>query len=1191
MTIATTDIKLRTSERLTDNSDGGGRLTSGIIVDGQLNNLFQDTSRLDRVTGRVSMRKAFMHVDTANVDTLLGAHVILTDPPDDDYTFCCVFATGSPTDERLAAQNRVEAYVIAGPETAFTLYGNHIVGQRLVRITCRASQVSPDQGEVLLLSTEADGYTADQQFVRIESVDSRTTQVFTDASGDYERDVLVCTISAPLRFDFYGLETPPRISSTKAPTRVRVTQVADAARYFSVQPLSEEAAAAALQVKVASPYVPLVPVNEAESSLVDQSPFADVAAMIASGAADQLEASITSAGTAGPDFAVTLYFGTGCYPGSVRITRGSVLLKDNGAGDLVGLTPGQAVDGYGGTVDYQNGAVTLTCTSSWSGTASMTATPAGLFVAPPFSKETRITLGNRGYVYVFSCLPLPNPGTVIVSYRALGRWYTLRDNGAGTLQGASAGQGSGSVNYGTGSVDVTLGALPDVDSSILLSWGTPRQADARFGDVLIEAPIVEHTLEFVPEPNTLSITWLAGGVSKTATANISGVISGDAAGAVNHGTGEVWFRPGKIPDSDTTFTFEYDKQTGDSDIVTASVAGQVISGTIDAGGEIQAGTLTMLIAVENRLDGVVLGTETIPMIDDGAGGWREFRGGPVYGSINYSTGEFAITIGSTYTESVPNYTYQQVVGYGWIVQTFTGYTSVTTSQVPVAGAVTARYRLSSAGSTAHSEEIDGVPLVIDLTPAVRDQVVSGSVRFTYASRTYVDRAGALYYGVLPTNNSGIIGGSFALSSGVATITDYAFGGGDNTVEIDSLLTVRGDAAVNTLFFRIPAQSIKRGALSIRANRIDTGALITGTADINGAITGTGITGEIDAEMGIVRVVFGELVTAAGNESEPWYIAEAVEGGQILRPIAVDPSSIRYNVVTLKSVPVDAEVIGLDPVRLPADGRVPWVRPGNVAVIHHTEVTSVASPAANDVTDLGRTDLTYAYVRDSAGAEVVSAWYVTDLDAGTVTWSDPLDLSAYTLPILIKHRIEDMIRVSDALITGEIFLTRGLSRDYPLGSYLSTALIPIPQDMAAGVANVFAQSTWTNEWADVLIGDEPAAAYNDIAYPFTVDNRGATTGRYRIQFTSATAFTCFLEGVGGIGTGNITTNFAPTNPLTGQPYFTIDADGWGSGWASGNVLRFNVNGASYPIWFARCTLPGPIDEPSDAVRVELRGDAD
>lgn len=303
------------------------------------------------------------------------------------------------------------------------------------------------------------------------------------------------------------------------------------------------------------------------------------------------------------------------------------------------------------------------------------------------------------------------------------------------------------------------------------------------------------------------------------------------------------------------------------------------------------------------------------------------------------------------------------------------------------------------------------------------------------------------------------------------------------------------------------------------------------------------------------------------------------------------SSVRYNVVTLKSIPIDAEIIGLDPVRLPADGRVPWIRPGNVAVIHHTDVESVATPVAAAETDLGRTGLTYIKVRDSEGEPIVSTWYTLDLDAGTVTWADPLDLSAYTLPALIEHRVEDMVQVSDALITGEVQLARALSRTYPVGSYLSTALIPIPQDMAAGVSNIFAQTTWTNEWADTLIGDAPAATYNDLAYPFAVSNRAAQTGRYRVQFTSPTAFACYIEDVGQIGTGVISSDFAPTNPLTGLPYFTIDADGWGGGWSTGNVLRFNVQGASYPLWFSRCTLPGPIDEPSDAVKVELRGDAD
>jgi len=403
--------------------------------------------------------------------------------------------------------------------------------------------------------------------------------------------------------------------------------------------------------------------------------------------------------------------------------------------------------------------------------------------------------------------------------------------------------------------------------------------------------------------------------------------------------------------------------------------------------------------------------------------------------------------------------------------------------------------------------------------------------------------------------------------------------------------VRGDGAVNALFFRVPVQSLKRATLSIRANRLDTGALITGTADINGDIAGTGVEGTVDAEMSIVRVAFGEWVTAAGNEAEPWYVPSAVVSGQIFRPIAVDPSSIRYNAVALKSIPVDADVIQVDPVRLPVDGRVPWLRPGNVVVVHHTGTTTVASPAANDVTSLGRDRLTHVRVRDSAGVAVETAWYTVDLQAGTVTWADPLDLAAYDLPIKIEHRVEDMAQVSDVLISGEIGISRALTHDFPAGSFLSSALIPVPQDLDARVSNVFAQTTWTGEWQDELIGDAPSANYNTLAYPIEVLNSGAMTGRYRIQFTGTTSFSAYLEGVGGIGSGNTTADFAPNNPLTGEPYFTILAAGWGSGWASGNVLRLNVQGASYPVWIARCTLQGPLVEPTDSVRIEIRGDAD
>lgn len=1193
MAITTTDLKLKKPERLTDNPDGGGRETAALVVDGELNNLFQDISDLDRVTGRVSLRKPFFRVDTDNVDPLLGAHIILTSPPMDDYTHVSMFATGSPVDERLAAQNRVESYVISGPESQWSLYGLHITGQRLVRLFCRAETPSPALGDVLLLSTEAVGYAADQQYVRIESIDARSTVTLTDASGDYQRDQITCTIAAQLRYQFFGAETPPRYSGTRPPTRVRYTQVADAARYFSCQPLTAEALSGALLIEVASPYVPLVPTATAESALVDQTPYQDSAALVPSGPTDGMSVSATTAGPASPDYAFTLNFGTPLARNSLRVTIGSLTLKDNGGGGLVALTPEASTDAYGGTVDYDQGAFTLTRTSSWSGTVSATATAAGVFVAPPSTGETRITLGNRGYVYVFSCVPLPAPGTMQISYRALGRWYTLRDNGAGQLIGASAGEGSGSVNYNTGSVDVTLGALPDVGSSVLRSWGTPRTADARYGDLNILAPSIEHTLSFEPEPGTLGVTWLAGGITQTATAAVTGVVTGDATGEVNHGTGDIWLRPGKIPDANTTFTFAYDKQTSVVASTAGTVAGQVISGTIATAGEIRAGSISLAIPVENIEGGVVLSTNTHYYVDDGSGGWRRWGSDDVViGTINYTTGAFSITVGSTQTNRIAQFTYS---AYGnssaWVVSTFTGYANVTTAHVPVAGSLATRYRLAATGSTAQSEEIDGPDLVIDLTPNIDDQVVSGSARVTIAGRTYVDRSGSMYYGVSALTGAGTLGGNIALSSGKLTLTDYIGGGATNAASINALLTVRGDAAVNALFFRIPAQAVKRGSLSIRGNRIDTGALITGTADTDGLISGTDIDGTVDAETGIVRVVFGELVTAAGNEAEPWYVADAVVSGQIRRPVLVDPSSIRYNVVTLRSIPIDAEVIGLDPVRLPVDGRVPWVRPGNVGVIHHTAVASVASPAANDVTNLGRTNISRVRVRDSDNEPVASSWYTIDLAAGTVTWADPLDLAAYTLPIKIEHRIQEMKQVADALITGEVILSSALSRTFPVGSHLSTALIPIPQDLQAAVVNPFAQTTWTGVWSDELIGDAPAGSYNDLAYPLVVTNRAAQTGRYRIQFTSPTAFTAYLEGVGGIGSGVISTDFSPNNPLTGYPYFLIEADGWGSGWASGNLLRFNVIGASYPFWVARCTLPGPVVEPNDSVKIELRGNAD
>ena len=70
-------------------------------------------------------------------------------------------------------------------------------------------------------------------------------------------------------------------------------------------------------------------------------------------------------------------------------------------------------------------------------------------------------------------------------------------------------------------------------------------------------------------------------------------------------------------------------------------------------------------------------------------------------------------------------------------------------------------------------------------------------------------------------------------------------------------------------------------------------------------------------------------------------------------IPVYPGSVRYNAVSYSYLPMDAELIGVDPVRLPADGRVPIVRDGDVCVLAHTATTDIGTPVSDQVETLAR----------------------------------------------------------------------------------------------------------------------------------------------------------------------------------------------------------------------------------------------
>jgi len=481
-------------------------------------------------------------------------------------------------------------------------------------------------------------------------------------------------------------------------------------------------------------------------------------------------------------------------------------------------------------------------------------------------------------------------------------------------------------------------------------------------------------------------------------------------------------------------------------------------------------------------------------------------------------------------------------------------------------------------------------VTIDLCPYTSDYIVPGSVQFTWMGHVYADYGGALIRDRTPTD-TGFLAGQIDYGSGIATVFDYVVGGLATAFTLDSCWTIRQNWTTASIFMRTQASPIKPSGFVM--NLSDThGDEIVATGDINGDITGTHLKGRIDYESGVVELQFGDYLidTALTDEqkAEWWYSVEAVGtvlAGKIWRPWPVDPTTLRYNSVTFSYLPLDAELIGIDPVRLPPDGRVPIFRKGGFAVIGNMQAETLTATNGM-VVNCNRVRLSRVRVVGNDGL-VISAGYTADLEAGTVTFTN---VNGYAQPVRVENRIEDMVQVSDVQIGGRLTFTRQLTHAYPVGSYVSSALVSA--DLKARVSIFFDQATWDAlTWSDTLVGNAATATYNAVLAPVVVTNAGAVTERWAMRFTSTTNFDVIGEHVGVIGQGSINTATTPINPATGSPYFTIPALGWGIGWSVGNVLRFDTVGAMFPVWVVRTIQQGAESVQDDSFTLLVRGDVD
>lgn len=403
----------------------------------------------------------------------------------------------------------------------------------------------------------------------------------------------------------------------------------------------------------------------------------------------------------------------------------------------------------------------------------------------------------------------------------------------------------------------------------------------------------------------------------------------------------------------------------------------------------------------------------------------------------------------------------------------------------------------------------------------------------------VERGGTLYKNWDAERSIGEAVGTLS-EEGEVSVTDRSIG--FINLKINSGIVRKPQVKTFSYAGRTPAAPVKPESFTVYAGNGE----IVGRSNAAGEIAG-GITGKIDYETGFYEI----------KRDEGFY-----------------PEDLRYNAVTQDNLPLDSSIIGIDAVRLPADGRVPVFRKGDMIVISNRLKQDLGSAftAAQKIT-LNRQNIDRLCLVDSKGKHVLAEKYTADLKAGSITFAEPLDLSQYILPLTAVCAWEEENRVTGVDISGRLKLQFAIGRNYPKEhTFVSSALIG--GDLLVRATEPFSQQAWDNVWSDAQRGEPILARTNVKDYPIKLAGNGAITERWLIKFITATQFELYGERLGLVAQSDTLTDLAPTNPATGKPYFTLKAAAFGGGWSVQNCIRFNTYGTPLPVWILRSVQPSP-----------------
>jgi len=213
-------------------------------------------------------------------------------------------------------------------------------------------------------------------------------------------------------------------------------------------------------------------------------------------------------------------------------------------------------------------------------------------------------------------------------------------------------------------------------------------------------------------------------------------------------------------------------------------------------------------------------------------------------------------------------------------------------------------------------------------------------------------------------------------------------------------------------------------------------------------------------------------------------------------------------------------------------------------------------------------------------------------------------------------IEEMALVTE-VAAAELYTTIKLNTPLAFAHPVETTLVSTVLEtgtLQANVGETFTQESWDfATWTNEQEGGPAYGNYGFVNYPVLISNAGCTTERWLLRVVAISPFSVDIIGehVGTIAENvqcryilgdllNEDERYHLKNPNTGQPYFTLEPQGWGNGvlegqgaanWQVGNILRINTEGPEAPFWLLRTIKPSPSEITDDSATIQIRGDVE